>query len=92
MDVYAQMVENIIKQQEEIIGPVAVEQAKQVSTLKVDWPQHKVSVSGDPQTAVDQLVEKYEDLFGPIAVETCKDAAHKLLTQLPAEKQPHSLQ
>lgn len=91
LSVFAQIVEKIIAQQETIIGPIAVERAKLVNKLKIDWPQHSVSVSGDPQDAIDELVECYKELFGQIAVETCKEAASKLLVQLPADQQPKSL-
>lgn len=91
MDVFAQIAEKIIEQQESIIGPVAVEQAKQVAKLKIDWPKHAVSISSDPQAAIDALVEQYKELFGQIAVETCKEAAAQLLSQLKPEQQPSSL-
>lgn len=91
-DLYAQIVAKIIQQQESIIGPIAIEQAKRVAELRVDWPEHQVDFTGDPQAAIDHLVEQYKELFGQIAVEACKDAAGRLITQLPAEKQPHSLQ
>jgi hypothetical protein len=89
--IFDQIAEKIIEQQEAIIGPVAVEQAKQVMALKVDWPQHDVDISGDPQQAIDALVAQYKELFGQIAVETCKDAASRYLAQLPADQLPNSL-
>lgn len=91
MDVFTQIVEKIIEQQEAIIGPIAVERAELVHDLSVNWPQHDVSIKGKPQVAIDDLVEQYKELFGQIAVETCKEAASKLLTQLPADQQPTSL-
>lgn len=91
-DIYKQIVAKIIEQQEAIIGPIAVEQAELVSELTVDWSEHAISISGSPQAAVDDLVEQYKVLFGQIAVETCKEAVAKLLTQLPTEQQPRSLQ
>lgn len=91
MDVYSQIAEKIIEQQEAIIGPVAVQQAQLVASLKLDWPQHQVSVSGNPQAAIDQLVEQYKELFGQIAVETCKEAAATYLAKLTPEQLPPSL-
>lgn len=90
-DVFAQIAEKIIEQQEGIIGPVAVERAKQVSELKIDWPKHAVSITGSAQKAIDELVEQYKELFGQIAVETCKEAASRYLAQLPPDKLPSSL-
>lgn len=91
MDLYSQIAEKIIEQQEAVIGPIAVEQAKQVNELNVDWPQHQVSVSGDPQKAIDELVEQYKELFGQIAVQVSKEASAGVLAQLPADKRPKSL-
>ena len=91
MDVYAQIAEKIIEQQENIIGPIAIERAKTVTGLKVNWDKHQVSVTGNEQAVIDKLVEQYKDLFGKISVEVCKEAASKLISQLPADKQPASL-
>jgi hypothetical protein len=89
--VFDQIAEKIIEQQEAIIGPVAVERAKQVGELKINWPQHDVDIAGDPQLAIDELVNQYKELFGQIAVETCKEAAARYTSQLPPEKLPQSL-
>jgi len=91
MDIYAQIAEKIIAQQETIIGPVAIEQAKRVSDLKVNWDKHEVSITGNESAAIDKLVDQYKELFGKISVEVCKEAASKLMSQLPADKQPSSL-
>lgn len=89
--IFKQIAEKIIEQQEAIIGPVAVEQAKKVKELSVDWPKHSVSISGSPQVAIDDLVEQYKELFGQIAVETCKEAVAAFINQIPADQQPRSL-
>ncbi len=91
-ELFKEMVAKIIEQQEAIIGPMAVQQAQQVSELSIDWPQHSVGITGSPQVAIDDLVEQYKELFGQIAVETCKEAVSKLIQQIPAEQQPKSLQ
>jgi hypothetical protein len=90
-EIFSQIVAKIIEQQEAIIGPIALEQAKLVKELQLNWPQHEVSISGNPQVAVDELVEQFRELFGQIAVETCKEAASKLIAQLPEEQRPESL-
>jgi hypothetical protein len=91
MDVYSQIVLKIIQRQESIIGPIAVEQAEQVSGLKLDWTAQQVSISGDEAKVVDQLVDKYQDLFGQLSVEVCKEAAASLLSQLPSGGLPETL-
>jgi hypothetical protein len=91
MDVYAQIVESIIRHQEAIIGPVAVEQAEHVPGLQVDWAQHQVTISGTPVTVIDNLVQAYKNLFGQISVEVSKEAAGSLLGRLEANALPQTL-
>ena len=83
-DVYAQIAVKIIAGQEAIIGPVAIEQAQQVSNMKVDWPEHKVSISGNEVKVIEDLINRYKELFGQISVEVSKQAASSLMKQLPA--------
>jgi hypothetical protein len=91
MDIYAQIVEKIIAQQEAIIGPIAAEQANEVQGLSVDWSSHQISFTSDPAQTIDELVEQYKELFGQIAVETCKEAAAPLLTQVEPDHFPNTL-
>jgi hypothetical protein len=87
--VFSEIAKKIIEQQEVVIGPIAVEQAKQVPELTINWPQ--VTVIGNPQKAIDDLVQKYKELFGQIAVQVSRDASVSLLAQLPLDKHPKSL-
>ncbi len=91
MDVYSQIVTRIIKQQEGIIGPVAVEQAKEVANLEVDWDKKEVSVKGNGAKVIDDLVAKYKTLFGQISVEVCKEAAGPLIGKLADNPLPKTL-
>lgn len=91
-EIFDQIAEKIIEQQEAIIGPIAVDRAKLVTALKIDWPQHDVDISGNPQAAIDQLIEQYKELFGQIAVQASKEAVTSLLAQLPSDQLPKSLQ
>jgi hypothetical protein len=91
MDIYNEIAEKIIEQQESIIGPVAIEQASQLHELNVDWPNHKVVITGDGQQAINKLVGQYKALFGQISVEVCKEAVARLVSQLPADQLPESL-
>lgn len=92
MDVYSQIVERIIKQQESIIGPIAVERAKAVNGLMLDWPNHIIQFNGDQRVIIDNLVTQYKSLFGQISVEVCKDAASKVAGGLTPDQLPQSLQ
>jgi len=91
MDVYGQIALSIIDRQRSIIGPVALEQAMQVSNMSVNVNKREVSFFGDKANAIDELVKKYADLFGQVSVEVCKDAASKLISQIPLDQQPKSL-
>lgn len=91
MEVYGEIAAKIIAQQQTIIGPVAIEQAKSVSGLKVNWDKKEVTVTGNGPAVIDKLVSQYKELFGKISVEVCKEAASKLVSQLPADQQPASL-
>lgn len=91
-DLFDQIAEKIIEKQEAIIGPIAVERAKHVSKLKINWPQHDVDIEGNPQAAIDELIEQYKELFGQIAVQASKEAVASILSQLPADQLPKSLQ
>jgi hypothetical protein len=90
-DIYAQIAVRIIQGQEEIIGPVAIEQAKQIKELAVNWEQHEVAITGNKIKAIEDLIDKYRDLFGHISVEVSKQAAGPLMTQLPSDGLPASL-
>lgn len=83
MDIYSQAAEKIIKEQEGIIGPVALEQARKVAGLKVDGA---IAIEGDKTEVLQHLVEQYEHLFGRASVEVCKEAVQGLIPpeQLPA--------
>lgn len=91
MDVYAQIVLNIIRHQEAIIGPVAVEQAEQIPNLHVEWDKQLITIQGDPVQAIDGLVKAYRHLFGQISVEVSKEAAASLLGQLQPAQLPQTL-
>ena len=82
------MAENIIKEQEGIIGPIALEQAKKVDGLSIDWSKHEISFSGDKTEILEKLVEKYKELFGQASIEVCKDAVRSMLEKLPKEQVP----
>ncbi|MES2971065.1 MAG: hypothetical protein V4702_01960 [Patescibacteria group bacterium] len=91
MDIYAQIITKIIEQQESIIGPVAIQQAQQITGIKVDWPNHQVVIQGDAKATINSLIEQYKTLFGQIAVEVSKDAVAKLTSQLSDAQLPESL-
>ena len=91
MDIYAQIITKIIEQQESIIGPVALQQARQVNGITLDWDNHQVSINGDAKTIINQLIAQYKSLFGQIAVEVSKEVTVKFTAQLTESQVPDSL-
>ncbi len=90
-EVYNQIAEAIILQQEQIIGPIAIDQAELVNGLTIDWSKHNVDIAGNGAQAIDSLVEQYRELFGEIAVQACKDSASRYLSELQPEQIPKLL-
>lgn len=92
MDIFAQIAEKIIIEQEKIIGPVALEQARKVQGLSVDMGKHEIKFVGNQKEILEKLVEQYRYLFGQASVEVCREAAGKFLVGVSKENIPSSLQ
>ena len=88
MDIFGQVVERIITEQEKIIGPVALEQAKKVPGLTVDLQKHEVKITGSKKDILQKLIEQYQHLFGQASVEVCKDAAKDFVKKMPPGEVP----
>lgn len=78
---YEQIVQKIIKEQEKVIGPLAVDQAKKVHGINVDASNQSITLDGDKMEVVQDLVKQYENLFGKIAIEVCKEALKSMNLQ-----------
>ena len=63
-DSYAQIVAYIIKEQEHIIGPIALEQAKKISGLKISDLEN-IHITGNAKEVLENLVTQYAKLFWP---------------------------
>ena len=91
MDIFAQLAEKIIEEQEHIIGPIALEQAKKVKGLTVDWSKHEIQFEGNKTEILEKLVEQYKHIFGQASVEACKEAVQNLLEKVPDNQIPSLL-
>jgi hypothetical protein len=91
MNIFAEAAKKIIEEQENIIGPIALEQARKVNGLTLDWSKHQVTLEGNQTTVLEKLVEQYEHLFGQASVEACKEAVRGLISQLPPNQIPSLL-
>ena len=84
--------EQIIKEQELIIGPLAWSEAGKVAGLSVDGNKKEVHIVGaDQKVAVDALVAQYERLFGRASHEACREAVASLLASFSPADIPTSL-
>ncbi len=90
IDVMAEVAEKIIREQQNVIGPLAVEQAKRVAGLTIDSQNH-VSLVGDKSAAINHLVEQYKKIFGQTSVEVSKNAVNNLVSGLPPQQVPSIL-
>ena len=91
MDQYAQIASQIIKDQEAIIGPVALEQARKVQGLEV-VDGDKIKINGDGKDVLGQLVNQYSKLFGRASIEVCREALHESKVSLSKDDLPEVLQ
>lgn len=90
MDPYAQAVSRIIKEQEAIIGPIALDQAKKVSGLEVKT-EDDIKVVGNKKEVLGNLVNQYSKLFGKASIEVCKEAFSALADKIPQNDVPDIL-
>lgn len=88
MTIESQLVQQIIKGQELVIGPLAWEEAGKVTGLRIDVASHEVQVTGNSREVLEKLVAQYERLFGQASREVCRDAVRPLLSQVPPDEIP----
>lgn len=91
MDIFAQIAEKIIIEQEKIIGPIALEQARKVQGLNVNMQKHEVKFVGSQKEVLENLIEQYRHLFGQASVEVCREAVKGIISDAPKEKVPSLL-
>lgn len=90
MDSYAEAVSRIIKEQQSIIGPVALDQAKKVAGLEVSGVDD-IKVTGNKKQVLGNLVNQYSKLFGKASIEVCKEAFEPYLDKIPSSEVPDIL-
>ena len=81
MDIYAEIVDRIIKEQQSIIGPLALDQARKVEGVTVS-DENQIKVVGNGKAVIEHLVSQYEKFFGRASVEVCKDALSPIKDKL----------
>lgn len=92
MNTFDQIATKIIKEQELIIGPIAWQEAAQVSGLVLDdHTEARIADTAEPKSVVNSLVGRYERLFGRASREACKEAVGALLADLAPSDVPSAL-
>lgn len=89
MDAFTAAINNIIKEQQSIIGPIALDQAKKVSGLEVNGTD--IKIAGNKKEVLGNLVDQYEKLFGQASVEVCKEAFSSFADKIPVTDVPDIL-
>lgn len=90
MDPFAIAAQQIIKAQQAVIGPIALDQARAVSGLKIK-DINNIKIVGNRKVVLSDLVNKYENFFGQASVEVCKDAIREMNPPVPLEDLPDNL-
>lgn len=88
MSDYSEIIESIIENMKNVIGPVAITQANEIEGLKVN---EEIIIKGYPQKIIKNLVEKYKSLMGPVALTLVRKAAKPILEKNPRLKVPEEL-
>ena len=74
---YQKIINAIVEQQEEIIGPFALAQARTVQGLEVSGETITIK-SDNPKKTIENSVLAYAELFGRAIVELSKEAISKV--------------
>lgn len=90
MNPFAQIVSSIIKEQQSIIGPMAVEQARKVEGLQIKTLDEIVIV-GNGKVVLGNLVTQFSKFFGQASIEVCKDAFEPYAASIPQSEIPDIL-
>lgn len=90
MDTYELAASQIIKGQEAVVGPLALDQAKKVTGIEVS-SSGEVKLVGSGKEVLTKLVNQYEKLFGKASVEVCRDAVKEVKPPISAAELPDIL-
>ena len=88
------IIQTIILHQQDIIGPLAIDQARKIQglTIQNSSPLSIEVTTTDTASVLTHLVKKYQNLFGQTSVEACKDAIKESGTPISDKDLPEILQ
>lgn len=90
MTPYELAVARIIKEQQNIIGPLAIDQARMITGMEVN-SEANVKITGNGKEILGSLVQKYAEFFGQASIEVCKDAIRDMKSSISAQDLPDVL-
>jgi hypothetical protein len=94
MENYNQLALRIIREQEQLMGPMAWFEAGKVQGLQIlDQEGGKIAFlqGSDSKAVVNNLVEQYSSLFGRAALEVCKESVAAIIADMSPSEIPSSL-
>ena len=90
MDPFLEAVSRIIKEQQSIIGPIAIDQANKVTGLSVGGVED-IKITGSKKDVLGNLVDQYSKLFGRASIEVCREAFQPFSDKIPTTDVPDIL-
>lgn len=91
MDIYITAAQKIIQEQQAVIGPIALDQARRVAGLEVSASGEVTKITGNGKEILNFLVRQYEKLFGRASIDVCKDAVKEVKPPITPEQLPDIL-
>lgn len=85
------IVSRIVKEQQTVMGPIALELAKNVKGLKISSLKNIEITGNNEKEVIKELVKEYEKLFGHASIEVCKDAVRAIKPAIQEEEIPEIL-
>ena len=90
MSLFEDMASKIIKEQQTIIGPLALREANKVVGLKVTSIDNIV-IEGNSKEILQKLVEQYAKLFGNASIQLCREVTEQYSSDIPDADKPDFL-
>jgi hypothetical protein len=85
------IVSRIVKEQQTVMGPIALELAKNVKGLKISSLKNIEITGTNEKEVIKELVKEYEKLFGHVSIQVCKDAVRAIKPAVQDEEIPEIL-
>lgn len=82
LNTYQQIANTIVREQSNVIGPIAWKVASKVNGITVSSHEVILQDNDNGKLVIEKLVAQYTTLFGQASVEVCKDAVKRIFTKL----------